>query len=352
MYKSIILIITSIVCFGCKSVGEYNSNEISSIHIDTLLFDNASIRAISFSKDTVFYAANKNKIGYVTLDKSKKYECIVDNSNPSLEFRSIAITSQYVFVLSIENPAFLYRFTKDLKDFKLVYQEENPKIFYDSMCFWNDNEGIAIGDPISDCLSVITTRDGGTSWQKVSCTQLPKIVDGEAAFAASNTNICIKGNRTWIVSGGKKARVFFSKNKGISWKTYETPIVQGKTMTGIFTSDFYNEKTGIIAGGDYENSIQNFKNKAITNNGGKSWELIAENAGFGYAYCVQFIPNSNGNELVSVGATGIHYSSNRGVSWTQLSTDNSLYSIRLISSSTAIASGKNKIIKINFKRKS
>jgi hypothetical protein len=37
--------------------------------------------------------------------------------------------------------------------------------------------------------------------------KLPRTANGEAAFAASNTNIVIKGNNTWIVSGGMKARV-------------------------------------------------------------------------------------------------------------------------------------------------
>ncbi|MFV8375772.1 hypothetical protein [Flavobacterium sp. LB1P62] len=44
--------------------------------------------------------------------------------------------------------------------------------------------------------------------------KLPKIIDGEAAFVACNTNIVIKGNKTWIVTGGKKARVFYSSDKG------------------------------------------------------------------------------------------------------------------------------------------
>jgi hypothetical protein len=45
--------------------------------------------------------------------------------------------------------------------------------------------------------------------------KLPKVMDGEAAFAQSNTNILIKGNNTWFVSGGKKSRVFlFARQSG------------------------------------------------------------------------------------------------------------------------------------------
>jgi hypothetical protein len=46
------------------------------------------------------------------------------------------------------------------------------------MQFYN-KEGIAMGDPIADCLNVIITRDGNT-WRKVP--QIPKVMDGEAAL--------------------------------------------------------------------------------------------------------------------------------------------------------------------------
>ena len=233
---------------------------------------------------------------------------------------------------------------------KLVYEEHNEKVFYDSMQFWNDSEGIAIGDPIDNCLSIIITRDGGESWTKMPCDKLPKVVDGEAAFAASNTNIIIKENSTWIVSGGKKSRVFYSPDKGISWSVYETPIVQGEAMTGIFTADFYNDKIGFIAGGNYEKPNQNFQNKALTTDGGKTWKLVGENQGFGYASCVQFVPNSNGEQLVSVGASGLFYSKDKGTTWQQLSSDSSLYTIRFVDNMTAIAAGKDKIVKIVFNK--
>jgi photosystem II stability/assembly factor-like uncharacterized protein len=218
------------------------------------------------------------------------------------------------------------------------------------MQFWNDLEGIAVGDPIEGCFSVITTRDGGTTWQKTPSDQLPQLAEGEAAFAASNTNIVIKENSTWLVSGGKSARVFFSDDKGKSWSVNETPMVQGKQMTGIFTADFYDSKVGFISGGNYEVLTQNFDNKAVTRDGGKRWQLVAQNQGFGYASCVQYIPKSKGKELVSVGASGLFYSNDGGNSWKQFSTDGSLYTIRFLNASTAIAAGKNKLIRIRFKK--
>jgi photosystem II stability/assembly factor-like uncharacterized protein len=162
--------------------------------------------------------------------------------------------------------------------------------------------------------------------------------------------VILKGSKVWLVSGGKKARVFYSPDKGKSWHVFETPIVHGGAMTGIFTADFYDENIGIIAGGDYENPELNSKNKAITYDGGKTWNLIAENSGFGYASCVQFVPGGKGKEIVSVGASGLQYSSDGGLSWQMLLEDETLYTIRFQDADTAFAAGKNKMIRIQFKK--
>jgi photosystem II stability/assembly factor-like uncharacterized protein len=321
----------------------------STIQIDTLFQDKISIRAIVWDNGKIWYAADQGKFGYYDLKSNKKFEKVIKKDTLNIEFRSIAKTSKFIYVLNVANPALLYQISKDGKEVQLVYQENNKKVFYDSMQFWNDKDGIAVGDPIDDCLSVIVTHDGGNSWSKIPNSKLPKVFDGEAHFAASNTNIVIKGNDTWIVSGGKKSRVFYSSDKGNSWEAFETPIVQGKQMTGIFTADFYDSKNGFIAGGNYEVLNQNFENKAVTNDGGKTWQLIAEKQGFGYASCVQYVPNSNGKGLVVVGASGLSYSSDGGVTWVQLLQDSSLFTIRFLDKSTAIAAGRNKMIRIRFK---
>ncbi|WP_035671188.1 oxidoreductase [Flavobacterium sp. 83] len=353
--RNFFLISMSFVLFvSCKTVGYIevaeSNMDFKAVKIDTLIQDKISIRAILIDTNKIWYAADNSRFGFYDLAQNKKKESIISNDNLKLEFRSIAQTSEAVFILNVSNPALLYKIAKDSSEVRLVYQENNKKVFYDSMQFWNDKEGIAIGDPIKDSFSIIITRDGGNSWNKIASAKLPKIVDGEAAFAASNTNIVIKENKTWIVSGGKKARVFYSSDKGNNWKVYDTPIVQGKTMTGIFTADFYDSKIGFIAGGNYELPNQNFGNKAATTDGGKTWKLQDENKGFGYTSCVQYVPNSNGKGLVSVGASGLCYSSDGGKSWRQLAVDSSLFTIRFLDNHTAIAAGKNKIVRINFKK--
>lgn len=333
---------------SCKSTLKKGSNTSLKIQTDTLLIDQISIRAIAIDKNVLYYAANKNRVGYIDLTNGKKFERALKKDSLSLEFRSIAITQDAVFVLSIANPALLYRFSKDLISKKIVYEEYHQKVFYDAMQFWNNNEGMALGDPIGGAFSILLTHDGGQSWSKVSAVDAPKANEGEAVFAASNSNVILKNNEAWFVTGGQKARVFYSSDKGISWKIQDTPIIHGNTMTGIFTADFYDKKIGIVSGGNYDKPEQNISNKAITTNGGKSWKLISDNAAFGYASCIQFVPQSKGNSLICVGATGVFYSKDKGTTWTQISKDNSFYTIRCIDNHTAIAAGKNKIVKIRF----
>lgn len=354
MKKIFFTILSFSLIISCKKKEvEITESEVipfNSVIVDKIFTDSISIRAFSIDSGKIWYAGNNGKYGYFDLNNEKNFNGHVAKDTLKLEFRSIAKTSSHIFILNVGNPALLYRISKDGSEIKLVYQEKHEKVFYDSMQFWNDQEGIVMGDPTDGCLSVIITRDGGTTWKKVSCDNLPKVEEGEAAFAASNTNLIIKGNETWMVSGGKKARVFYSADKGNSWKVFNTPIVQGEAMTGIFTADFYDSQNGFIAGGNYEKPNQNFGNKAITSDGGKTWNLVAEKKGFGYASCVQYVPNSNGKQLVTVGASGLQYSSDSGENWKQFSTDKDLYTIRFMNDSTAIAAGKNKIVKVNFKK--
>ena len=124
----------------------------------------------------------------------------IQSVSNTTEFRSIAATNDAIFILTVGNPAILFKIDKKSLQETIVYQEENEKVFYDSMQFVDDLNGFAMGDPTENCLSLIKTTDGGNSWQKVSCANLPKINEGEAAFATSNTNLIVKGKSIFMVS--------------------------------------------------------------------------------------------------------------------------------------------------------
>lgn len=336
-----------LLLISCSSQKEINTN-YSKVEIQSILDEKISIRAILTDENYFWYAGNDGNYGKVNLETNEVSKFKIKADTIINEIRSIGQTKDFIFLLPVANPATIYKISKKDNSQQIVYSEVNEKVFYDSMQFKDELNGMAMGDPTEDCLSVIITNDGGNFWQKVSCANLPKVVEGEAAFAASNSNLMLKKSKSFMVSGGKKSRVFASDNFGKTWQVYETPIVQGETMTGIFSADFYNDKIGFITGGNYEKPNDNSNNKAITFDGGKTWKLVANSSCFGYGSCVQFIPNSNGKALVSVGVNGIQYSNDFGNSWKQLNEDKDLYTIRFLDHKTAYAAGRNKIIKLIF----
>lgn len=317
----------------------------TSVETETIYEDSLSIRAIEVMGNSLAFAANKGTFGTIDLSSGKirsnneKYHTSIP------EFRAIAHNATDFFMLSIGSPALLYKTGEDDK-MDLVYMEEGEGVFYDAMTFWSNREGIAVGDSVDGCLSIIITRDGGHHWQKLTCDELPDGIEGEGAFAASNTNVKTVGTNTWVVT--TSGRVLFSADKGHTWEAYQTPIINKGDAEGIYSIDFWNEHLGIAFGGDYTHPEGNTENKAITVDGGKTWKLIADGQEPAYKSCVQFVPNSNGNEIVALGFTGISYSSDTGKTWKQLS-EESFYTIRFLNDSIAYAAGKNRISKLTFK---
>lgn len=361
--KPFVLVVIVFCFFSFKNELLQKDRNFNDVKIETLIKDSTlNVRALEIirSKFTApIYLTSKGELGIITpnpvynhVDSLKNRPFYIHKTNLSsnalkLNFRALAANEKSGYGITIGSPALLYSLDADLNKNKLVYQENHPKAFYDSMDFWNENEGIAIGDPTDDCMSIIITRDGGTTWTKLPCDNLPKAKKGEAAFAASDTNIAIVGNHTWVATGGKVSRVLYSSDKGETWEVYNTPIIQGKETTGIFSIDFYDELNGFAIGGDYTKPDDNTANKIKTVDGGKTWQLVAKNKNPGYRSCVQYIPNSGGKELVAVGFKGIDYSNDSGENWKHLS-DEGFYTIRFLNDSVAYAAGNGSISKLTF----
>jgi hypothetical protein len=330
--------------FSCDK--KYKPRIIQSVNIEEYEIDSVSIRAIDVSANgNIVFAGSNGLIGKAFANNKKietqkvTYDTIVPH------FRAIALNNDTIFTLSIGNPALLFSF--DFINLNLVYSENHNKVFYDALQFFDDQNAIAMGDPTDNCLSIIISSDSGKTWNKVSCDVLPKIKIGEAAFAASNGNIATIDSSAWIVTGGTASRVFYTANMGATWEVFETPIISGGQMTGIYSVDFYDKKNGIIMGGDWDHKENNFNNKAITNDGGKTWQIVANGSDPGYMSSVQYVPNTEGKELFAVGSTGVSFSNDSGHSWLKVS-NRGYYTIRFVDENLAWLGGLNKIGKLKL----
>ncbi len=343
MKKILFLVFISLIGLSCKN----ETGKELTIKKIIIYPVNSSVRALEVVNDsTVWFAGSRGVFGFTENNGITWNIDSIKTGNIVPHFRSIAVTNKAVFLLSIASPVLLYKSVDKGKNWKIVYRENDSSAFYDAMAFWNDKEGIAMGDPIENSLSIIITRNGGDSWQKIPGSKLPQTYKGEAAFAASNSNIALHGNNVWIVTGGKKARVFHSADKGNSWEVFDTPIIKGGQMTGIYSVDFYDDKTGIIFGGDWNKKEQNTKNKAVTNDGRKTWKLIADGKTPGYRSCVRYVPDNEGKQIIAVGTPGISLSMDGGKNWQNISNEG-FYTIRFGSSyKSAWLAGNKKIGKI------
>lgn len=336
----VFLFLFSLVIISCKSTYKI-------VERKDILLDSISIRAISPMNGGVWFGGTNSKVGFVNFDKPSETKIITLQKNKT-DFRSIGVDGS-IYFLNAGSPAKIYQIKTLNADYipNLIYTEEGEKVFYDSMHISGDL-GIIVGDPTENCLSVLIRKSYKEKWHKIPCDSLPQTFEGEAAFAASDTNVKIIGDAIFMISGGKKSRLFKSIDKGTTWQVYDTPITQGEAMTGAFSMDFYNKKKGIIVGGNYENQKDNSNNKAITKNGGKTWKLVAQNKAFGYASCVQYAPNDKGKTVFSCGPNGVFYSKNGGRNWTKLLNDSDFYTLRFASKDILILAGKNKVTKIKI----
>ncbi len=342
------ILVLSVVVISCKTEVKHaeSSNPALEKSLNGYTMNNSSIRAIEIIDDEhVAFAGSKGEVGILSENDSlkflqqTKYDTIVPH------FRSITHINGTIFALAVGNPALLYKVTPTGAE--LVYEEHHENVFYDSMHFFNSQNGIAMGDSIDGCLSIIMTNDGGTSWTKVSCDNLPPSAEGENAFAASDTNISIFKNHVWIATGGMKARVFHSANMGQDWEVFETPIVQGNETTGIYTVDFYDALNGIISGGDFTNKFGDLKNMAVTADGGKTWTLIEDENAPKYVSCVQYIPNSKAKEIIAVSTNGVFMSYDSGMHWSKVE-EEGFYTVRVLDSKNFWLAGANKIKKLKL----
>jgi len=306
----------------------------------------SSMRGLHSVDRNIIWATGTDGVILKTVD-GEKWKLMRQEALSKLDFRDIhAFNKKEALIMSSGDGCQIYRTKNGGKKWTSVYTNMAKGIFFDGMDFWDDNSGIAFSDPIDGYFYMIKTNDGGKSWEKLVPIKMPKILKGEAGFAASGTGIVCKGDSTVFIGtgGGERARVFKSKNRGKTWKVYDTPLKSGESY-GIYSMSFINEKHGVVVGGSYLDSTYTDAICAVTNDGGASWTLVAKKGPKGYRSCVSY--NRRG-VFISCGRTGVDISMD-GKVWRHIS-DEAYYSCVLNGDVGWLTGKAGKMAKINVKR--
>ena len=111
-------------------------------------FPNTTIRALEVINDsTVWFAGSNGYWGY-TLNNGKSWhteQFKIDSIIP--EFRSISVTENgNIYLVSIIKPAAIFKSTDMGNHWKMVYSDTDTNAFFDAVEFWDDKNGILLGD--------------------------------------------------------------------------------------------------------------------------------------------------------------------------------------------------------------
>jgi photosystem II stability/assembly factor-like uncharacterized protein len=242
-----------------------------------------NLRGVSAVSPQVAWASGTHGTYLRTTDAGRTWLSAQVPNATNLDFRGVvAFSANEAFLMSSGpgDQSRIYHTTDAGQHWQLQFTNSNPKAFFDSIAFWDHTHGIVLGDPIPDEagqpeFQLLLTTDGQT-WTPIPRSQLPPALEGEGAFAASNTCLAILPKddpNIWFATGGRVARVFHSPDLGRTWQVFNTPITHGPDSAGIFSIAFRDPLHGAIAGGDYKHPEQDGPNLAFTNDGGKTWAL-------------------------------------------------------------------------------
>lgn len=302
-----------------------------------------SIRGMSVVTDNLVWVSGSNGTVGRTNDGGKTWAWFQVKGFEKNDFRDIeGFDEKTAVIMAVGEPAYILKTFNGGATWKVVYEDSTKGMFLDAMEFWENGNGIVVGDPIDGKIYVARTADYGISWQRYLSKNLPNTEEGEAMFASSGTNIKkLTSQEAMVVTGGKRSRLLIHE------KWTDLPLLQGENSTGANSVAIWNEPPRkariIVVGGDFTKDTLATGNCAYSTNFGKTWK-IPEIPPHGYRSCVDFISNT---QVIACGTSGVDISIDGGKKWKLISKE-SFHVCQRAKSGTAVylAGARGRIAKL------
>lgn len=150
---------------------------------------------------------------------------------------------------------------------KTTNQFTEPGGFANFYCAFDEDEGIALGDPTLGYFEIQLTADGGDTWTRVAESSIPPVLPGE--WGGTNA-FSVVGDNVWFATGiadgngTYSTRCFKSADRGHHWTV--SPIVADNLSW--YTIVFSTAEKGII----YDPNMNDLSKKFYyTSDGGSTW---------------------------------------------------------------------------------
>lgn len=253
----------------------------------------ASLRGVYAVNDQVVWASGSEGTWLRTVNGGGKWETGKVTGGEALDFRGLRAFSatDAIAMSSGEGQLSKVFSTSDGgAHWNLLFQNPDPKGFFDGIAFRDRLNGALLGDPVAGHFVVFVTADGGKTWTR---REGPVANEGEASFAASNSTLWVgRKGEIRIASGGKGgARLFRSSDNGKSWSVTQTPVRHDVETAGIFSQGWRDSRRGIVVGGDYRKDQEAAANIAVTSDGGKTWATVKSGPA-GFRSAVEYLPDA------------------------------------------------------------
>jgi photosystem II stability/assembly factor-like uncharacterized protein len=180
--------------------------------------------------------------------------------------------------------------------------------FADAMCFLNNNDGVAIGDPNGGYFEIYTSPDGGTTWTRVPTGNIPTPLSGEYGITGDYSSF---GGCVWF--GTNQGRIFHSIDKGLNWTVTSTSYGTTQTVQPVFADSLHGMVFLSYLNVGVDTSVN------ITTDGGTTWQDVTVVGTMDGRY-VTHIPGTTATYVGSTGFAGgdlgVSYSYDGGTHWT------------------------------------
>ncbi len=176
-----------------------------------------------------------------------------------------------------------------------------PNGFADMFHFFDDLNGVAIGDVTDGYFEIYTTADGGTTWGRVPSANIPLPIGDELYFLADN--YAAVGNTIW--SSSLSGRCFKSEDMGLTWTASEIfpPVPGNNFVTGMIA--FRDEQHGLL--GTYEGIFS-------TEDGGDTWQQVETEIVALNTFTLRSVPGTS-NYLTGGAYPETYLTNDDGVTW-------------------------------------
>lgn len=284
----------------------------------------AEFRGLSVVNDRVVWASGSRGTVARTEDGGLSWRTDSIPGASHLDLRSIhAFDAKTAVVASAgeaeKGLAAIYATRDAGRTWSRVFTTELRGVFFDAIAFWDARRGVVLSDPVDSAFFLLETRDGGRTWSRMPHEAMPRVLPGEAAFAASGSSLSLGVNGAIRIGtgGGGRGRVMLSSDYGRTWRVVETPVHAKGGAAGIFAIDFAEDGDAIAVGGDYTLPRLPASSVALSRDGGASWRAARTPPG-AYLSGVSF--ERGGPRIVAVGLAGTFVSTDAGESWAQRDT--------------------------------